>query len=323
MQHENVLPTLHAVIIPTIRGHQTRAPQLLSQTPGLHCLGIKSARARSHEAKPSDTIQAGEFRFARAITPEVSMNNPVAMDRCLAFINCQLKPGGRAVPSEARAVCRAVTISRQAGCGALVVAEKLAARLQTSLPPGEPPWAVFDRNLMEKVLEDHNLPAQLARFLPEDRMTELQDIADELFGLRPASWTVIEQTAETILKLAELGRVIVIGRGANIVTARLPQVLHVRLVAPLAKRLEHCRTAYNMTERDARSFCAREDTGRERYLKKYFKADIADPLLYHLTINTGLVSFDDAARLIAEALQAGTPINGRTPADRRSPLKRD
>lgn len=251
------------------------------------------------------------------------MNNPAAMDRCLTFINCQLKPGGRAAPGEATAVRRAVTISRQAGCGALVVAEKLAALLQAETSAGEPPWAVFDRNLMEKVLEDHNLPARLARFLPEDRITLLQDIADELFGLRPASWTVIEQTADTILKLSELGHVILIGRGANIITARLPHVLHVRLVAPLAKRLEHCRTAYNLSERDARAFCAREDTGRERYLKRYFKADIADTLLYHLTINTGLVSFDDAARLIADALKDGSSVNGRTPAARQIVHARD
>jgi cytidylate kinase len=41
-----------------------------------------------------------------------------------------------------------------------------------------------------------------------------------------------------------------------------------------------------------------------RYLKKYFKADINDSLLYHLTINTGLVSYDEAARLIVEAATA-------------------
>ena len=45
-----------------------------------------------------------------------------------------------------------------------------------------------------------------------------------------------------------------------------------------------------------------EDRGRERYLKKYFNADINDPLLYHLIINTGLVGYDDAAKLIGDAV---------------------
>jgi hypothetical protein len=183
--------------------------------------------------------------------------------------------------------------------------------------PDDPPWTVFDRNLMAKVLEDHNLPARLAQFLPEDRMTELQDIADELFGLRPGSWTVIHQTAETILKLAELGNVILIGRGANVVTAKLPHVLHVRLVAPLEKRIQHCHEYYEMSERQARQFCLKEDAGRGRYLRKYFKVEIDDPLLYHLTLNTGMVSFDEAARLIAEAVlrQTSTSQESRLPSE--------
>jgi hypothetical protein len=78
---------------------------------------------------------------------------------------------------------------------------------------------VFDRNLVDKVLEDHDLPAQLARFMPEDRASELSNIMDGLFGLHPHSETLVRKTAETILHLAELGNVVVIGRGSNIVTA--------------------------------------------------------------------------------------------------------
>src|SRR5687767_5509744 len=112
-----------------------------------------------------------------------------ALEHCRTFINCHLETakGGRRV-----SVRPAVTISRQAGCGALVVAQKLAAFLQRDASPDDPPWTVFDRNLIEKVLEDHNLPARMAQYLPEDRATELQDFAHEFFGLRPGSWTMIQ-----------------------------------------------------------------------------------------------------------------------------------
>lgn len=244
------------------------------------------------------------------------MINVAALDHCRTFIDCQLEPAKawqrlHSVPSRP-----AITVSRQAGCGALVVAKKLAALFQQETSPDDAPWTVFDRELMEKVLEDHNLPSRLAKFLPEDRATELQDITDELFGLRPASWTVIQQTSETILKLAELGHVILIGRGANVVTAKLPHVVHVRLVAPLETRLNHCQESYDMTAKAAREFCQQEDEGRRRYLKKYFQADVDDPLLYHLVINTGLVSFDAAARLIAETVKSAAKSSGMAPRDR-------
>ncbi len=232
------------------------------------------------------------------------MQNRANLEQCFSFVNSQLQPAGRALHEKSTGLLRAVTISRQAGCGALIVASKLAQLLHQRSPKDAPPWTVFDRNLMEKVLEEHHLPARIAQFLPEDRISELQDIIDDLCGLHPPTSTVIQQINETILHLAEFGNVILIGRGANVITAKLPGAFHVRLVAPLEKRIEPSHKLYNLNLRAAREFCLREDRGRSRYLKKYFKADINDPLLYHLVINTGLVSYDEAARLIAETALA-------------------
>jgi cytidylate kinase len=46
----------------------------------------------------------------------------------------------------------------------------------------------------------------------------------------------------------------------------------------------------------------REDRGRKRYLKRYFDTDLDDPMLYHLVINTDLVPYEEAARIIADAV---------------------
>ncbi len=226
----------------------------------------------------------------------------IGVEHCASFVSSQFLSGGTTGADAEIGIRRAVTISRQAGCGALVVAEKLAHFLLQHSPKDFRPWTIFDRNLMDKVLEDHDLPRRLAQFLPEDRVSYLEDIMADLLQAYPSSQTVVRQTTETILKLASLGNVILIGRGGNVITARLPRVFHVRLVAPLEQRIAHCCEAYDMAESSARAFCLREDSGRERYLKKYFGADINDPLLYHLTINTGLVSYGDAAKHIADAV---------------------
>jgi cytidylate kinase len=223
-------------------------------------------------------------------------------EHCLSFISSQLQTPGKPGKFVTKDVRRAVTISRQAGCGAVVVAEKLAHYLQEDSSGDACPWTVFDRNLMDKVLEDHNLPVRLAKFLPEDRISELDDIVADVFDVHPPLQTIIPQTVETMLKLAGLGNVILIGRGSNVITAQLPRVLHVRLVAPLEKRVAHAHQFYQMTENEAHKFCLSQDRARERYLKKYFNADINDPLLYHLIVNTGLVGYDEAAKLIGDAV---------------------
>ncbi len=231
------------------------------------------------------------------------MNTQLGLEQCRTFINAHLqsagKPGAAAQGGVPR---RAVTISRQTGSGAHAVAEKLAAFLQAFSPAHACPWTVFDRNLVEKVLEDHKLPQRLAQFMPEDRISEMKDTLDEFFGLHPPSWTLVRQTSDTILRLAELGNVILIGRGATILTRKLDYVFHVRLVGSLEKRMQHMQEMQHLGRDAALDIIRREDRGRNRYLKKYFDTNIEDPLLHHLVINTDLVAYEEAARIIADAV---------------------
>jgi len=231
------------------------------------------------------------------------MNSDHDLERCLAFINCQLQASdnGRLAAS-ARGQKWAVTISRQAGCRAHVMAEKLAEYLQVVAPKEDAPWTVLDRDLVENVLEEHSLPKRLAKFMPEDRTPEIEDALDDLLGVHPPSWILVRQTAETILRVAKLGNVILIGRGANITTRRLLHVLHVRLVGSLEERLERVERFEHLSRKAALDFIRRQDRGRKRYLKKYFGQNIDDPLLYHLIINTDIVSCEKAARIIADSV---------------------
>ena len=220
------------------------------------------------------------------------------LDRCLSFINSQTSFLNKPV-----AVRRAVTISRQAGCGGVIVAEKLSKYLEQHAPP--PPglaWTIFDRDLMLKVLADHRLPSHLEKFIPEDRVSAIEDTLADIFGVRPTAETLVQQTAETIVKLAELGNVILVGRGANFVTAKVPHMVHVRLVAPLEDRIERIIRDDKKSPDEARKFCLEEEQSRARFIKTYFHGDINDPVNYHLVINTSRVGYDNAARLIGEAV---------------------
>jgi cytidylate kinase len=231
------------------------------------------------------------------------MSAQISFENCLAFLNRQWNAAARP-PVRKSAVRRtAVTISRQAGSGAHTIAEKLAVRLQAEAPKGAPPWTVFDRNLVERILEDHHLPTRLAEYLPEDSTSRVEDIIDDLSGVKPPSWKLVEQSVETVLRLASLGNVILIGRGSNVITARLPNVLHVRLVAPLEQRVAHMRHLLRLAPQAASKLAQNLDRARARFLRKYFKADPDDPLLYHLVLNTGRVSYDEAVDVIIDALK--------------------
>ncbi|HEX9122383.1 MAG TPA: cytidylate kinase-like family protein [Actinomycetota bacterium] len=208
-----------------------------------------------------------------------------------------------------------ITISRQAGAGAHVIAEELLARLSARAPKDSPPWTVFDRNLVDEVLKHHDLPARLAEFMPEDRVSRVSDAVEELFGLRPRSSTLVKRTAETILHLAEVGNVILIGRGANLITAGLGWALHVRLVGSEEKRVAYIQEHLQLDLRAATEYVRTQDLGRKRYVKEYYGKDVEDPLLYDLVINTDRVGYQEAARIIADAVSPG-PVKPSTRAGR-------
>jgi cytidylate kinase len=236
------------------------------------------------------------------------MNTPAEVERCLSFIHCQLQPPPRRDPGfDEGSPKRAVTLSRQCGCGAHVIANLLSRYLEAGSAPGAPPWTVYDRNLVETVLTEHHLPSRFSRFMPEDRVTEMNDIMAELLGLCPASWTFVQQTSETILRLIEKGNLIIVGRGANIIAANRPHVLNVRLIGSIERRVERKAEMESLDRKEALNRIRLEDAGRQRYILKHFNKDINDPSLYDFVLNTDWLPAEAAARIIGELVHSRNP----------------
>jgi cytidylate kinase len=225
-----------------------------------------------------------------------------SLEPCRGYITAQSQNAAQ----QTRTELPVITISREAGAGAVTVARLLVERLNVQIPgKGGCPWTVFDRNLVEKVLEDHNLPKAIKQFMLEDAKAFSPGSAmEELLGLHPSNWTLVQHTTDTIFRLARMGNVILVGRGANVITADFKRAFHVRLVAPPELRIERAAEIYKLTAHEAAIFIRQADRARRRYVKAHFKAAIDDPLQYHAILNTGRMSLEAAADLITAAVQA-------------------
>ena len=227
------------------------------------------------------------------------MSDTVSFEKYRAYLVSQ-----KDRPSGSRPHQPFVTISRQAGAGAETVVRLLADKLNVKPAKDEQPWTVFDKNLIGKVLEDQNLPQEIARHVHEDKDTTLQALVGEILGMHPSMWTIFHHTSDTIHKLARIGRSIIVGRGGNIITAKLKGGLHVRLVAPESVRLAHLKSHFKMDDRAAEKYLHDEDTGRRRYVKTNFEKDIDDPLLYDAVLNTATLGFECTADTLAAMIAA-------------------
>ena len=196
----------------------------------------------------------------------------------------------------------AITISRESGAGAVAVATLVAQEL-SALCPGDPPrrWAVFSRNLVGKILEDHRLAKRIEEYLPEDVRFPLTESFEFLLGLHPRSGILREYATDTIRKLAVSGNVILVGRGAAVITAGLPHILRVRLVAPFQFRVRNFAQSHGIPEKKAMRRVRANDAARRRYVRAYLNVDVTNALDYDLVINTGSHCCEEVARIICAA----------------------
>jgi len=191
-----------------------------------------------------------------------------------------------------------ITVSREAGSGGASFGGMLARELNSKSPEGVI-WRLYEGNVIAKMLEENRLPARLARFLPEERVSEPGALIGEIVGLHPNLWELVQKTNQTMRHLAAQGHVILVGRGANFATAGLANGTHVRLIAPPADRARYLADRYNVPEKEALAFNAKCERARKSYVRAYFGADVSDPGAYSMVINTSLIPLPDVAKMVA------------------------
>lgn len=167
--------------------------------------------------------------------------------------------------------------------------EKLARFLQTVLErsamsgaSGEP---YFGRGV-------EMLPAEAYTELAGDPSSAAQGLNDKAF---------IDATSAVIKDLARAGNVVIIGRGANMILADHPGVIHVGFTGPQEARINTLMGREHITRQQAQLEAVQLEQARVTFFRKFFKVNPSDPSLYHLTLNLGRVQFKTAAEIIVHA----------------------
>lgn len=227
------------------------------------------------------------------------MNDHVQADLCRAFLYAA---SGRQKGGRIRGPL--VTISREAGARGNSIATALVAELEASAAIARfRPWTVFNHDLLEHVIREHHLPERTADYFPEDRPEEVRAWVGEILGLHPGVATSARKLAETIRRIAGAGNAIVVGRGANLLTADLKHAVHVRLIGDMQVRARHFANQHHLDFSAAMEEVVRRDRARQRYIRATFGRDIGDPRQYDLILNTDRFENTSVARVIRLALE--------------------
>jgi cytidylate kinase len=195
-----------------------------------------------------------------------------------------------------------ITISRQYGAGGSAVARLVADALG---------WTLVDNEFIQQVAKRAGLPPEEVANREERVLSFVERLslmmassAPELFPPEtgtaedPDEVMVVRMTERLVAELEDEGRAVLVGRAAPAVLGQDCDAVHVKLVAPVAFRLEQACQRLSLAPKEAREVLKRTDKNRARYHREYYDRDWDDPANYDMVLNTGRLQFDGAAAVI-------------------------
>jgi cytidylate kinase len=214
-----------------------------------------------------------------------------------------------------------ITISRQFGSGGREIADRVCELLG---------YRYLDKLLMTQVAAEVGLSGQeLADFSEE--YPKVRNFLERL--LRPGPHGVVrvsvrsrDLTGAETLSVKQLdesrcanlvrsaiqtaykqGNVVIVGRGGQAILQKVPDVLHVRIEAPMGTRILRIQKREGIDAEEARRLAIQQDQAAAQYLQRLFGIRWDDPILYHVLINTGKWESERTAQIIFNALSQLQP----------------
>jgi cytidylate kinase len=112
----------------------------------------------------------------------------------------------------------------------------------------------------------------------------------------------VAQVESLILDYAAGDRVVIIGRGGSFLLQGIPFCLRVRLVAPLADRLERIMVRESLNSTAAARLITQVDGDRACFIKSNYGVDWDEDRWYDMTLNTVGLTYDRVVEILVEGL---------------------
>jgi cytidylate kinase len=193
-----------------------------------------------------------------------------------------------------------ITVSREYGAGGTETARRVAELLG---------WELLDRELLHQAAAVEHVPdAELERL--DEKALSLAD----RFRLHPPHEKYLHGLKEAVRQAGARGHVVLVGRGTRQLLGDVPGAFHLRLVAPREWRVRRMAEREGWSQEQAQARCLEVDRTRDRFTRYFFGPDATRPDRYDLVANTGWVSLDDVAAVVAALVRnEASPALGQGP----------
>jgi cytidylate kinase len=202
-----------------------------------------------------------------------------------------------------------VTIRGHRGSGAPEIGKQVAERLHADYVDREIIAQVAGRlHRLEGEVREKEMPAStlLGRIAEALEYSYPSDLG--VAGAYLPTWEIplndaryLQALESVVRELARSPSIVIRGRGSQFILKDHPATLHVLVVAPPEVRLKRVMEEMKLGSEAAKQEVERFDQSSHEFIKRYFHAEIEDPVYYDLVINTGRFSFQEAVSMVVEA----------------------
>jgi cytidylate kinase len=157
-----------------------------------------------------------------------------------------------------------VTISRDFGCPAKIIAQMLAEKLNDRAGKGNTQkWISVSKEILEESAKKLELePGKLKHIFSAVEKGVIDDVLASFSSNYNSSIRIKKTIRDVIRSIAMKGHVIIVGRGGVAITHGYPGSLHVRLQAPIEWRIREVASHFNVPETEAQKMISETDKKR-------------------------------------------------------------
>jgi hypothetical protein len=204
-----------------------------------------------------------------------------------------------------------ITIRGQFGSWANEIGELIAQKLKIDYVDREIIAGVAQRLRRPSTsIEEKEMPPSTLLGRIAEAMAKTSYMGDSVFtGIYSPLWEIpldddkyLSGLESVVRELAGGRSIVILGRGSQFILKDLPRAFHVLIVAPVEVRVKSVMEKLKLNEEEAGNEIARIDNGNRLFIKRFFKADLYDPINYHMVINTHRLSIEGAASIVVDAV---------------------
>lgn len=199
-----------------------------------------------------------------------------------------------------------VTISAAYAAGGSQIGPRVAQRLGVEFVDRAVPVAVAEElgiTVEDAQALEQNGPSRLWSFLAG--MSSVSGMAVAAPVEQPLTdQEVIKSTEGMLHRIADRGSAVILGHAAAVVLRERDDVLHVRFDGDPKSRVRAAMTQHGLDLNAASKAQKDNDKIRSGYVRHFYHADSASPVLYHLVFDTVRLDWELVEELIVQVAQS-------------------